>query len=82
MAHTSPVYLETGALRPGGGATHRYLKTLVEGGLSYLREAIHDPTDTVTYHHGRDDHQHYLEEPFLEALVTLERRIDEWERSS
>jgi hypothetical protein len=82
MAHTSPVYLETGARRPGGGATHRYLKTLVEGGLSYLREAIHDPTDTVTYHHGRDDHQHYLEEPFLEALVTLERRIDEWERSS
>jgi hypothetical protein len=81
MAHTSPVYIDVGVRNPEAGATHRYLKTLVDGGLCYLRQAIHDPDEAITYHHGESNHQAYLEEPFLEALRELDSRIDQWERS-
>jgi len=81
MAHTSPVYFDTGAVSQAAGGTYRYLASLVEGGLSYIRQALHDPPGTVTYHHGREDHQAYLEEPFLEALAALQARTEEWERA-
>lgn len=80
MAHTSPVYLDVGRLNPEAGATYEYLKTLVHGGLTYLQQAVHGPEGSVTYHHGRSDHQAYLEEPFHEALAALEQRIIEWGR--
>lgn len=82
MAHTSPVYVDVGVRNPEAGATHRYLKTLVDGGLSYVRQAIHESDEAITYHHGEADHRAYLEEPFLEALTALNSRIAQWERST
>ncbi len=81
MAHTSPVYLDTGVRRPQVGETARYLKTLVEGGLGYVMGAIHHPQGSVAYSHGRPDHEAYLAEPFLDALGQLEKRISQWEHS-
>jgi hypothetical protein len=80
MAHTSPVYLETGRRSPLQGDTDRYLLSLVEGGLGYVRSAVHHPAGSVTYPHGRDDHRAYLEEPFLEAQAALTARIAGWDR--
>jgi hypothetical protein len=79
MAHTSPVYLATGKRRPLQADTDRYLLSLVEGGLGYVRAAQHHPAGTVTYPHGEDSHQTYLEEPFLEAQRLLSARIAGWE---
>jgi hypothetical protein len=76
FAHTSPVYISTGGeweARDSHAA--RYLKTLVEGGLNYVRHtAVYHPAGTVTHHHGRDDHSSYIEGPFLEALAALRAR--------
>ena len=79
MAHTSPVYVDTGEKLPLQEDTDRYLLSLVEGGLGYVRSAQHHPAGTVTYPHGEDDHRSYLEAPFLEALALLTARIATWE---
>ncbi len=81
MAHTSPVYVETGEQSPRQAETDRYLLTLVEGGLAYVRAAQHDPSGSVTYPHGEADHLAFLSEPFLEAQAALTARIADWERS-
>jgi hypothetical protein len=80
MAHTSPVYVETGERLPLQADTDRYLLSLVEGGLGYVRSAIHHPPGSVTYPHGLEDHNAYLEEPFLEAQAALAARIASWDR--
>ncbi len=76
FAHTSPVYVSTGgawAARDEQAA--RYLLTLVEGGLEYVRHtAAYYPPGTVTHHHGQDDHTAYIEAPFHEALAALRAR--------
>ena len=76
FAHTSPVYVSTGgtwAARDEQAA--RYLLTLVEGGLEYVRHtAAYYPPGTVTHHHGQDDHTAYIEAPFHEALAALTAR--------
>ncbi len=76
FAHTSPVYVSTGgtwAARDEQAA--RYLLTLVEGGLEYVRHtAAYYPPGTVTHHHGQDDHTAYIEAPFHEALAALKAR--------
>jgi hypothetical protein len=76
MAHTSPVYVATGdEWRLRDAATFRYMRTLVEGSLGYIRELSHQHAPgTATHHHG-GDHQPYLERPFLEALEALEERL-------
>ena len=81
MAHTSPVYVETGEQIPGQAETDRYLLTLVEGGLAYVRTAQHDPSGSVTYPHGEENHLAYLSKPFLEAQAVLTARIADWESS-
>jgi hypothetical protein len=75
MAHTSPIYIADGEeWRLTDPATLRYMQTLVEGSLGYIRELSHQHAPgTVTHHHG-EDHQTYLERPFLEALEALEQR--------
>jgi hypothetical protein len=76
FAHTSPVYVSTGgdwAARDTAAA--RYLVTVVEGGLDYVRRtAPYYPAGTVTHHHGHDDHLGYIEAPFHEALAALKKR--------
>ncbi|MGP8208430.1 MAG: CehA/McbA family metallohydrolase [Acidimicrobiales bacterium] len=76
FAHTSPVYVTTGGewgSRDDEAA--RYLVTLVEGGLQYVRHtAAYYAAGTVTHHHGGDDHRRYIEAPFHEALAALRAR--------
>ncbi len=76
IAHTSPIYIgwdDKWICREQRGA--EYLQSLIEGGLAYIRRgASHYPSGTVTHHHGRDDHQGYLEGPFHEALAALRKR--------
>jgi hypothetical protein len=79
MAHTSPVYVDTGERHPLQLDTDRYLLSLVEGGLGYVGSAQHHPSGSVTYPHGREDHRAYLEEPFLEAQTALASRIASWD---
>ena len=76
FAHTSPVYVTTGNdWAPRDDAAARYMLTLVEGGLQYVRNtAVRYPAGTVTHHHGHDDHLSYLEGPFQEALAALRAR--------
>lgn len=54
--------------RLGDPATLRYMQTLVQGSVGYIRELSHQHAPgTVSHHHGGDDHLAYLERPFLEA---------------
>jgi hypothetical protein len=77
FAHTSPVYLAVGGeWAPRDEEAGRYLVTLVEGGLEYVRHtAVYHPAGTVTHHHGLDDHAGYIEAPFQEALAALKARF-------
>jgi hypothetical protein len=50
--------------------------TLIEGGLTYLRSlAPARDAERTTHHHGRPDHQAYLEAPYLQAREALHRRM-------
>ncbi len=79
MAHTSPIYIACGGeWRLFDERTTRYMLTLIEGSLTYLRElSPRYRPGTVTHHHGEHDHQAYLERPFLEAQATIHRRMHE-----
>ena len=77
MAHTSPVYVAC------GGPYHlfdpenaQYMLSLVEGGLSYIKRRSwqHKP-GTTTHHHGADDHEAFLEAPYLQAREALHKRM-------
>ena len=73
FAHTSPIYVSTdGAWEARDEQAARYLLTLVEGGLEYVRHtAPYYPAGTVTHHHGQEDHSRYIEAPFHEALAAI-----------
>jgi hypothetical protein len=52
--------------------------TLIDGTLSYIRElSPRDQPGMVTHHHGEEDHQAYLERPFLQAQAAIHRRMHE-----
>ena len=54
----------------------QYMLTLVEGGLTYLRElAPQRDMGRTTHHHGRQDHQAFLQQPFLQARELIHRRM-------
>lgn len=78
FAHTSPIYVACGgewAMFNEDAA--RYMLTLIEGGLTYMREgALHHPPGTVTHHHREDAHMAFLQRPYLEAREAVRRRID------
>jgi hypothetical protein len=53
----------------------RYIRSLVEGTLDYVRHtAIRRPDRFTTHHHGEAGHLAWLERPFTEALRALEER--------
>ena len=57
-------------------ATARYMLTLIEGDLAYVREGSgQHKAGTVTHHHGEDDHIAYLERPFIEARAAIHQRM-------
>jgi hypothetical protein len=77
FAHTSPAYVATGGRWSMFDPAHaRYMLTLIEGSLAYMRErAVRFPDGYATHHHGEDDHAAVLERPFLEARRRLEERL-------
>ncbi len=79
MAHTSPVYVAVGgAYDLFSQPDAQYMLTLIEGGLSYVRDlAVLRRDDETTHHHGHAHHQAFLEEPFLQARAALHRRMHE-----
>jgi hypothetical protein len=84
FAHTSPVYVATGDEWRRFDPVHaRYMLTLIEGSLAYMRHrAVRYPPGYATHHHGEDDHVAYLERPFLQARELLEQRFaNEQERA-
>src|SRR6185436_16951150 len=76
-AHTSPIYVSSGETWNYVDRSElEYLLTLVDGGLSFVRQtALHHPHGTVTHHHGEADHLAYLEGPFHEARDAIHRRL-------
>ncbi len=79
LAHSSPIYVACGDEdRWGDPQVARYMLTLIEGSLTYLRN--HSPQYQpwqVTHHHGEANHQAFLERPFLEAQQAIHRRLHE-----
>ncbi len=75
-AHTWPIYVSAGA---GGelfnADTMMYMLTLINGSLERIRRAPQWKPGTVTHHHGHEDHQQYLEEPFQQAIAAIHRRM-------
>jgi hypothetical protein len=82
FAHTSPIYVAVdGEWSLFDQDAAQYMLTLIDGGLSYIRQtAHHHPPGTVTHHHGEDDHLAYLERPFLEAQEAVKRRMESLKR--
>lgn len=77
FAHTSPVYVGVGGpwemFDPDQA---RAPLAILHAGVRYIRDHSPQwPSDTVTHHHGKDDHLGHLEEPFLEAIDRLEERL-------
>ena len=77
IAHTSPIYIAVGGeWWMFDSETANYMLTLIEGGLSYIRKtARHHHPDSVTHHHGEDDHLAFLERPFMEAAEAIHKRM-------
>ena len=57
FAHTSPIYVAVGGeWGLFDEKIARYMLTLIQGSLSYIRSsALHYPPGSVTHHHGEDD---------------------------
>ena len=54
----------------------QYMLTLVDGCLTYIRNGSRQHREgEVTHHHGEDDHEAYLERPFLEAREAIHKRM-------
>jgi len=79
MAHTSPIYVACGDdWRLFDQETAQYMLTLIDGSLTYIRElSPRDQPGRVTHHHEEEDHEAYLERPFLEARAAIHRRMHE-----
>ncbi|HLZ55911.1 MAG TPA: CehA/McbA family metallohydrolase [Ktedonosporobacter sp.] len=79
MAHTSPIYVACGGdWWLFDQKVAQYMLTLIDGNLSYIRElSPRDQPGTVTHHHGEQDHEAYLERPFLEARAAIHQRMHE-----
>lgn len=77
FAHTSPIYVACGGdWWLFDEQVARYMLTLVQGSLTYIRGvAAHAHAGPVTHHHGEADHQAFLERPLAQALHRLERRL-------
>lgn len=76
FAHTSPIYVAVGGdWRMFSEETARYMLTLIEGSITYIRETSTQHTHgSVTHHHGQEDHLAFLEKPFHEAHDAIHER--------
>ena len=80
FAHTSPIYVACGGdWWMFDETAARYMLTLIDGCLTYIRNtAPLYKEGTITHHHGEEDHAAYLERPFLEAREALHRRMHQF----
>ena len=78
FAHTSPIYVAVGGdWWMFSEETANYMLTLIEGGITYIRETSAQHTHGgVTHHHGEADHIAYLERPFHEAHAAVHERAN------
>jgi hypothetical protein len=76
FAHTSPVYVSCGsdAWNRSDPEQIERMRTLIEAGLERIRTGRRYPEDRITHHHDENDHQAFLERPFLEALERVRTR--------
>ncbi len=77
MAHTSPIYVSCGdEWDMWDRSSGEQMLTMIEGGLSYVRELSPQwEPGRVTHHHGEADHRAYLDRPFLEARAAIASRL-------
>ncbi len=77
FAHTSPVYVACGGdWGLFDKEVAQYMLTLIDGNLTYLREmSPQHKHETVTHHHGEDDHAAFIERPFLQAIEAIHQRM-------
>jgi hypothetical protein len=78
FAHTSPVYVACGQdWWMFNEETARYMLTMIEGNLGYIREQSHQhPHGSVSHHHGEPDHMAFLQRPLNEARDAVKKRLD------
>jgi hypothetical protein len=77
IAHTSPIYVDSASgealFEP---ATAQYMLTLIDASLEYVRTmAPRRDVRHTTHRHGGQDHQMFLERPFLQAQAGLHQRL-------
>ena len=80
FAHTSPVYVAVGDedWSMWNQGTAQYMLTLIEGSRQYVRQRSPQyANETISHHHGEDDHLAYLERPFVQAREAIHRRMHE-----
>ena len=78
FGHTSPVYVTTGEgdWSMWSDETARYMLTLIDGSIQYIRQrSTQYPNGHAAHHHGHHDHQAYLEEPFHQARQAIHHRM-------
>lgn len=55
-----------------GESTARYTLTIIDSGLSYVREGLRNqPHDSISHHHGEENLTSNLEHPFLQAREAI-----------
>lgn len=82
FAHTSPVYVACGP-DEWSRFDHEWTQamiTQIEAGIARLRSGRHYPEHRITHHHGEEDHQAFLERPFIEALELVRARLETGEK--
>ena len=77
MAHTSPGYIACGEeWWMFNQDTAQYMLTMMDGCITYIRNTSRQHrSGDITHHHGEDDHQAYLERPFIEARTAIHKRM-------
>ena len=76
FAHTSPVYIAVGGeWWMFDAEVARYMLTLIDGSVQYIRHIALQHDHQVQHHHDFSDHREYLEEPFHEAAQALHKRM-------
>jgi hypothetical protein len=77
MAHTSPVYIACGGdYQLFDLDAAKYMLTLLDGGLSYIKQRSRQhPPGAVDHHHGERDHEAFLSRPFQEAQAAIHQRM-------
>ncbi|MBM3933140.1 MAG: hypothetical protein FJ319_02370 [SAR202 cluster bacterium] len=77
FAHTSPVYVACGGdWWMFDRNTARYMLTMIEGDIEYIRNrSVQHRHGSITHHHGEPDHMAYLQRPFHEARQAILDRM-------